>query len=62
VIDVNRSWSRVAAAIHDSGRLPAAHNLTHVLFNMIEEYTLHNGHADLIREPVDGVVGHDLAG
>ncbi len=26
---------------------------------MIEEYARHNGHADLIRESVDGRVGHD---
>ncbi len=30
-----------------------------VLLNMIEEYARHNGHADLIRESVDGLVGHD---
>jgi hypothetical protein len=26
---------------------------------MIEEYARHNGHADLIRESIDGRVGHD---
>jgi hypothetical protein len=30
-----------------------------VLLNMIEEYARHNGHADLIRESIDGLVGHD---
>lgn len=30
-----------------------------VLLNMLEEYARHNGHADLIRESVDGLVGHD---
>ena len=25
--------------------------------HMIEEYARHNGHADLIRERIDGVVG-----
>ena len=25
---------------------------------MIEEYARHNGHADLLRERVDGVAGH----
>jgi hypothetical protein len=29
---------------------------------MIEEYARHNGHADLIREAVDGRVGHDPPG
>ena len=31
----------------------------YVLLNMIEEYARHNGHADLLRESVDGLVGHD---
>jgi hypothetical protein len=31
----------------------------YILLNMIEEYARHNGHADLIRESVDGLVGHD---
>jgi hypothetical protein len=26
--------------------------------HMIEEYARHNGHADLLREQIDGVVGH----
>jgi uncharacterized protein DUF664 len=33
--------------------------LRFVLLNMIEEYARHNGHADLIRESIDGLVGHD---
>jgi hypothetical protein len=37
-------------------------NLRYVLLNMIEEYARHNGHADLIRESVDGLVGHDPPG
>ena len=32
---------------------------SYILINMIEEYARHNGHADLIRESVDGLVGHD---
>jgi hypothetical protein len=31
----------------------------YILLNMIEEYARHNGNADLIRESVDGLVGHD---
>lgn len=31
----------------------------YILINMIEEYARHNGHADLIRESVDGHSGHD---
>jgi hypothetical protein len=28
-----------------------------VLLHVIEEYARHNGHADLIRESIDGVTG-----
>ena len=34
-------------------------NLRRVLVDMIEEYARHTGHADLIRESVDGLVGED---
>jgi hypothetical protein len=36
-----------------------APTLRYILLNMIEEYARHNGHADLIREAIDGLVGHD---
>lgn len=39
------------------GRYVARH-----LLNMIEEYARHNSHADLIRESIDGLVGHDPPG
>ena len=32
-------------------------NLRWILVHMIEEYARHNGHADLLRESVDGVTG-----
>ncbi|MFJ8014931.1 DinB family protein [Streptomyces sp. NPDC096339] len=32
-------------------------SLRYVLTHMIEEYARHNGHADLLREAVDGAVG-----
>ncbi|MFZ9628459.1 MAG: DinB family protein [Ilumatobacteraceae bacterium] len=34
-----------------------APNLRWILVHMIEEYARHNGHADLIRETIDGEVG-----
>ena len=40
----------------DEGGPPS---LEYILLNMLEEYARHNGHADLIRESVDGLVGHD---
>jgi hypothetical protein len=36
------------------GRAPS---LRWVLTHMIEEYARHNGHADLLRESVDGATG-----
>jgi hypothetical protein len=32
-------------------------NLRWILVHMIEEYARHNGHADLLREAIDGTVG-----
>ena len=40
----------------DAGHHP---NLRRVLYDLIEEYGRHVGHADLIRESVDGLVGED---
>jgi hypothetical protein len=34
-------------------------NLRRVLVDLIEEYIRHTGHADLLREAVDGLVGED---
>jgi hypothetical protein len=39
-----------------SGESP---NLRRVLVDLIEEYIRHTGHADLLREAVDGLVGED---
>jgi uncharacterized damage-inducible protein DinB len=38
-------------------RLKADMDLRWIYLHMIEEYARHNGHADLIRECIDGVVG-----
>jgi hypothetical protein len=65
---VGRSRALVAEAIADGGldrlasytwpdgRVPSVRRL---LIDMIEEYARHVGHADLIRESVDGLVGED---
>jgi hypothetical protein len=47
---------RPAALTWSDGRTPS---LRRLLMDMIEEYARHVGHADLIRESVDGVVGED---
>lgn len=39
---------------HRSGR---TYNLRWIYLHMIEEYARHNGHADLIRERIDGATG-----
>lgn len=54
------------ASLDDCGKLaaPAAEvlgdegvSLRWILIHMIEEYARHNGHADLLRERIDGVAG-----
>jgi hypothetical protein len=46
--------------VADEGGNPAKLRL--VLLNIIEEYARHNGHADLLRESIDGLVGQDPPG
>ncbi|MGW1766005.1 DinB family protein [Streptomyces sp. NPDC002073] len=43
-------------SVHRS-RLGEQFNLRWVYTHMIEEYARHNGHADLLREQIDGVTG-----
>ncbi len=55
--------ARAIAATHDlddtfvHDRLGVTISFRWLLLHMIEEYARHNGHADLIRELVDGTVG-----
>ena len=53
---------RVAAArgLEDEGRQQngRAVSLRWILVHMIEEYSRHNGHADLLRESIDGATGY----
>ena len=64
---VERSRAAVAEALADGGldrRARQSHwteppSLRRMLVDMIEEYARHVGHADLIRESVDGLVGED---
>jgi len=66
--EIARSRELVAAAasLDDSGRLSEAEaaqvggrgiSLRWIMVHMIEEYARHNGHADLLRELVDGTTG-----
>lgn len=63
---VDRSRRAVAAALADDGLEKLAQrswpdgrspSLRWILCHMIEEYARHNGHADLLRESVDGQTG-----
>jgi uncharacterized damage-inducible protein DinB len=63
---VERSRDLVAKALADGGLAQSARrawpdgrspSLRWILVHMIEEYARHNGHADLIRESVDGSTG-----
>ncbi len=65
---VARSRARVEAALAEGGLDQPVHvawpdgqhaNLRRLLCDQIEEYGRHTGHADLIREAVDGRVGED---
>ena len=65
---VERSRARVAAALADGGLDQPVDiaddegrhaSLRRLLFDLLEEYGRHAGHADLLREAVDGVVGED---
>jgi hypothetical protein len=47
---------RLASFTWPDGRTPS---LRRLLIDMVEEYARHVGHADLIRESVDGLVGED---
>jgi uncharacterized damage-inducible protein DinB len=44
----------LARRVRADGHVPS---LRWILCHLIEEYARHNGHADLIRESIDGVVG-----
>jgi hypothetical protein len=46
-------------ALDASGTLPTGERLTlrWVLMHMIDEYARHLGHADIIREAIDGTTG-----
>ena len=68
---VDRSRSVVAEALANGGldqlgRITNSRgespSLRRILIDLIEEYARHVGHADLIRESIDGLVGEDPPG
>lgn len=64
---VERSRAAVAEALThggldqpvDIGEDGQKANLRRLVLDMIDEYARHNGHTDLIRETIDGLVGED---
>ncbi len=50
------SWARRLISM-SPGTNPGTMSLRWVLVHMVEEYARHNGHADLLRERIDGAVG-----
>ena len=44
-------------SVMESRRGEGAFSLRWIIVHMIEEYARHNGHADLLRESIDGVTG-----
>ena len=65
---VERSRARLDAAVADGGLDQLIHvsddedrhaSLRRLVCDLIEEYGRHTGHADLLREAVDGLVGED---
>lgn len=65
---VARSRARFGKVLAEAGPEQLVHlsdpagrhaSLRRLLFDMIEEYGRHTGHADLLRENVDGLVGED---
>ncbi len=65
---VERSRTRLAAIVADGGLDQPAHwewpgrghfSVRRIVCDLIEEYGRHTGHADLLREAVDGRVGED---
>jgi len=68
---VARSQARLKAALADGGLDQLVHiswpdgrhaSLRRLVCDLIEEYGRHTGHADLLREAVDGRVGEDPPG
>lgn len=65
--DAQSLYARWVAAVRHSREIvlqaiqsdESATPLPYVLANSLEEYARHNGQIDLIREAIDGTVGHD---
>src|SRR5256885_1720125 len=66
---VSRSRAAIASAVRNGGSSATfepqpgeRYSLRRLIVDFIEEYARHTGHADLIRESIDGRVGEDPPG
>jgi hypothetical protein len=57
IAEVVASGGLDALSVKESRRGEGAFSLRWIVLHMIEEYARHNGHADLLRESIDGQVG-----
>jgi uncharacterized damage-inducible protein DinB len=57
IAEVVASEGLDALSVKESRRGEGAFSLRWIVLHMIEEYARHNGHADLLRESIDGQVG-----
>jgi uncharacterized damage-inducible protein DinB len=58
-MQIARAIAEAAPTLEESfERDDRRYSLRWVLVHMIEEYARHNGHADLLRERIDGAVGY----
>lgn len=66
--EVRRSRDRLPEALRDGGLDRTAHiatdegvhaSLRRIVCDLVEEYGRHTGHADLLRESIDGLAGED---
>ena len=53
----SRDFVAAAESLDVTGHCTTDGSLRYVLTHLIEEYARHNGHADLLRERIDGVTG-----
>jgi uncharacterized damage-inducible protein DinB len=59
-IEHSRRIEQAAASLDVTGHMPAWKedvSLRLVMLHLVHEYARHNGHADLLREAIDGAVG-----
>ncbi|MDJ0386149.1 DinB family protein [Streptomyces sp. G-G2] len=57
IVDGAASLDVTGRYVDEARQIDATYSLHYVLTHMIEEYARHNGHADLLREAIDGTTG-----